>query len=279
MKLGIISGWDEEGFERVRYYGLDYSEFTANHDVNSKDLLDDKENIKARMKKYNVRVGSAGRWGMVRIDDAGKPIPEAVRHDKNLIDLCSDIGCPVYNLGVNKAEKLSSDDLYDAATDYLGQLCDYAAGKGVKLGVYNCDWANFITSPEQWRVILPRIPALGIKYDPSHSINHNGGKELYLSEMAEYGDRIVHFHLKGEVYIDGKHFDEPPVGMDMIRWGKVFDVLYAKNYNGMCSLEPHSPKWTGLKASWGVHFAINFIKPFIMPEDYSGRNSPNCYNP
>ena len=112
---------------------------------------------------------------------------------------------------------------------YLKLLVDEGKKNNVKIAVYNCIWENFIVSPKEWDIVLSYVPELGIKYDPSHSINHNQGKEIYLSEMRDYADRFYHFHLKGVVYIDGKKYDEPPVGLDSVRWGNVFDILYTKN--------------------------------------------------
>jgi hypothetical protein len=46
------------------------------------------------------------------------------------------------------------------------------------------------------------------------------------------------------------------------------DILYTKDYNGMLSIEPHSSYWKGKKGQWGIDFTINYIRPFVMPEDY-----------
>lgn len=60
-----------------------------------------------------------------------------------------------------------------------------------------------------------------------------------------------------------------PVGLDQTNWGAVMDVLYTVGYNGMLSIEPHSGYWMGVRGQWGVEFTINYIKPYIMPEDYT----------
>lgn len=279
MKLGLITTWNEDGIKRIRDYGLENAEFCINEGNDGAKVLASVNEVKANLAKYDVKVGASGRWGSKRIDEEGKIIDSALEHDLNLIKFCSEIGCPVYNCGVNASGKLTFEQNCDAASLYLTKLVEAGKENNVKIAVYNCIWENFIHSPAEWDIIFKNVDGLGIKYDPSHCINHNGGGEKYLSEMRDYGEKIFHFHLKGVVYIDGKKYDEPPVGLDSVRWGNVFDILYTKNYNGQCSLEPHSPLWMGRKASWGVHFSINYLKPFFIPEDFVGRNGTNPYQP
>lgn len=279
MKLGIISTWNEDGIKRVRDYGLENAEFCINEGNNGKTVLDSAKDVNENLKKYGVAVGACGRWGSKRVDDSGKIIESAFEHDANLIKFSAEIGCPIYNCGVNSASQLSFEQNCDVASEYLNKLVNIGKENNVKIAVYNCVWENFIHSPHEWDIILKNVDNLGIKFDPSHSINHNGGGEVYLSEMRDYAEKFYHFHLKGVVYIDGEKYDEPPVGLDSVKWGNVFDILYTKNYDGLCSLEPHSPLWTGRKASWGVHFSIDYLKKFFIPDDFIGRNGTNPYQP
>lgn len=86
MKLGIIASYQEEKtFETVKNLGLDGIEFTVNFNKDSKQFLEDIPEIARRMEKYGLTTLSTGRWGMKRVDDDGKVIPEALEHDKNVI--------------------------------------------------------------------------------------------------------------------------------------------------------------------------------------------------
>ena len=146
-----------------------------------------------------------------------------------------------------------------------------AKEKGVKIAVYNCRWENFVVEPKVWEVILSALPDLGIKYDISHCIYHDGN---YLAEMRDWGDRFYHFHLKGCVYFDNDVYDDAPAGLDSINWGAAMDILYTKNYDGMLSIEPHSQYWQGKKGQWGIDYTINYFRPMIMPEDYEYEANP-----
>ena len=104
MKLGIINGWEEGHFRAVKEKGLEAVEFCINYYNDSNEVLARAQEIKGYSEKYGILVGSIGRWGMERIDENGEIIPEALQHDKNLIDLASIVGCPVYNVGCNYIE-------------------------------------------------------------------------------------------------------------------------------------------------------------------------------
>ena len=58
--------------------------------------------------------------------------------------------------------------------------------------------------------------------------------------------------------------DDPPAGMDDIKWRSLFAILYARKYNGDLSIEPHSATWQGELGKKGVDFTAKFIKEFIL---------------
>ena len=271
MKLGIINGWDEASFRYVAELGLHAVEFCCNHNYDSMEVAGHTDEIKALGERYDVAVGSMGRWGQRRIDEAGEIIPAALKHDQNLIDAASALGCPVYNVGCNWTEGKTFEENCEIAIRYFGTLLDYAKGKNVRIAVYNCSWENFVVTEKEWEPILGALPELGLKYDTSHCLGRGGD---YLREMVAWGSRIYHFHIKGSLYVDGRHYDDPPAGLDQINWGAVMTVLYNSHYNGMLSIEPHSNHWMGTRGQWGVEYTIKFITPLIMPEDYTYNGSP-----
>ena len=271
MKLGIINGWEEGNIKYVSDKGLEAVEFCVNHNYNSAEFLAKAPEIKGYCEKYNVIVGSMGRWGMKRIDENGEIIPEALQDDKNIIDGASIIGCPVFNCGVNYTESKSFYENCEIAIKYLKELISYAENKNVKIAVYNCVWENFVVEPKAWYPVLSALPTLGIKYDASHCLSRGSS---YLAEIRDWGERFYHFHLKGAVYIDGEHYDDAPAGLDMIDWKSVMDLLYTKNYDGMLSIEPHSHYWKGKKGQWAIDYTINYFRPMIMPEDYEYEDNP-----
>ena len=120
MKLGIINGWDEASFRYVAELGLHAVEFCCNHNYDSMEVAGHTDEIKALGERYDVTVGSMGRWGQKRIDEAGEIIPSALKHDQNLIDAASVLGCPVYNVGCNWTEGKTFEENCAIAIRYFG---------------------------------------------------------------------------------------------------------------------------------------------------------------
>ena len=268
MKLGMINDWSEEGFKYVKGKGLEAIEFCVNYYSDSKAFLAKAPEVRALSEKYGITVGSTGRWGATRIDEEGNIIEKAMAEDKDIIDAASIIGCPVFNCGMNRVEALSYYDNCLKAIEYFGELIEYARPKGVKIAVYNCGWNNFVYDDKAWTIVLAALPELYIKYDVSHCFAHGGARD-YLKELRDWGHKVIHFHVKGSLYIEDVRYDDPPAGLDQTNWGAVFDMLYTKGYNGMVSLEPHSEYWKGNLGEWGLDFSIRYIRPYVMPDDYT----------
>ena len=258
MKLGMISpSHDAAGIQRIKALGLDYAEF----DVNADDISYlNRAEIRKALSETGVKLGAVGRWGRDRITADGSICAKEQKDEFDLIDMCTELGCPVYITGCNYVDGLSYYQNVSAAIAYFQSLIDYAAGR-VKLCVYNCSWNNYVNKPHEWDIINDHLKALGIKFDPSHTVN--GGRD-YLSEAALYGANFDHVHLKGTLNIDGRHIDDPPAGMDMINWGALLSILRKYNYQGMLSIEPHSATWQGELGEQGLKYTIDYFKKLLF---------------
>lgn len=258
MKLGMISPpHDAAGIQRIKALGLDYAEF----DVNADDISYlNRAEIRKALSETGVKLGAVGRWGRDRITADGSICAKEQKDEFDLIDMCAELGCPVYITGCNYVDGLSYYQNVSAAIAYFQSLIDYAAGR-VKLCVYNCSWNNYVNKPHEWDIINDHLKALGIKFDPSHTVN--GGRD-YLSEAALYGANFDHVHLKGTLNIDGRHIDDPPAGMDMINWGALLSILRKYNYQGMLSIEPHSATWQGELGEQGLKYTIDYFKKLLF---------------
>ena len=261
MTLGMIENWSEDGFKRVSSLGLKAVEFCYNIGNDPAKLLAIEGDVRKWSAATGVKVGSVGRWGTDKIAEDGTIIAEELAGSKTMIDFCAAVGCPVFNTGVNYRDALPFADNCAAAINFLGQLVDYGKSKGVRVAVYNCSWNNFVREPAVWKIILGKLPDLGIKYDPSHCINSGSGD--YVGEITEWGKRIYHFHIKGTINVKGKHVDDPPAGLDSVNWRTIMGCLYAAGYKGMLSIEPHSAIWKGELGDWGVRFTIDYIDKMI----------------
>ena len=121
-----------------------------------------------------------------------------------------------------------------------------------------------ITSPE---VNRPGLALTGFtELFDSFRIQVIGKTEhRYLTELSDWGERVSHIHIKGTTHAGGKRWvDDPPAGMDDIKWGSVFSILYARGYNGGLSIEPHSGTWHGELCTKGIRFTHDFISKFVF---------------
>ena len=267
MKLGIINGWAESCFQYVSSRKLEFIEWCVNNRKDIENINNDIENIKGYIAKYNMPIASIGSWGHNRIDpETGDINKVEFDYDAQLVDICEKVGCPVFVTGVNYVKDMTLLDNCNAAVKYLKAIVEYAAAKGIKVAVYNCDWNNYVCEPKIWDLVLPNVPGLGIKYDTSHCRNRRGD---YIDEAVRYGDKFYHVHIKGHLRVKGEGYDDAPAGLDDTNWPAFMDVLYTKNYDGGLSIEPHSNYWKGLKGQWGVDYTINFMRNLIMPADYT----------
>ena len=262
MRLGrIYFDHTVEGYKKVKENGLDFVEICCNYDKDNDYIIAEKDRMKKVIEESGVDVSCLGRWNHELLKD-GKIDFDKLDNYKKLLDVASYWGCKTFVCGCNYDNSISLYKNYTNAIEVFGTLCDYAKGKNLKVAIQNCDWNNFVVSPKQWEIILGEIPELYIKYDPSHAYNRN---DNYLDELADWGHKIAHMHIKGTVHA-GKtgEIDDPPAGMDDLKWPSIFATLYARGYTGDLSIEPHSSTWQGELGSKGVDFTRDYIRKFML---------------
>ena len=260
MKLGIIRGGGEDAFRYVKDHSLDFIEQCSNFDPDSEAFIASKDEAKALIEKYGVPILSVGRWNAEVVKD-GKLNADTVALLKRQIDAVAEIGCPVFNLGVNRDESISLYKNYVLAVEYLREMVEYAGERGVTLALYNCSWGNFLCEPRAWDLVLPEIPELMIKYDCSHSY---GRRADYLKELNDWLPRVAHMHVKGSIIVDDKYVDDPPAGLDALKWTQIFALLYKHGYDKTLSIEPHSATWQGELGEKGICYTIEFIRKMML---------------
>ena len=264
MRLGRINTFgnhDLETYERIKNDRLEFAEICCNFDKDIQSVIEQKEKIKKNSELSGVDVSCVGRWNHEVLKD-GKIDGEKLSLYKELLDTSVYLGARTFVCGCNYDESISLYKNYTKAIEFFGALCDHAKGKNIKVAIQNCHWNNFVVSPEEWKVILGEIPGLCIKFDASHAYNRNAN---YLDELADWGERVAHVHIKGTTHAgkEGK-VDDPPAGMDDLKWGSIFAVLYSVGYDGDLSIEPHSKTWHGPLGDAGILFTRDFIRKFMV---------------
>lgn len=263
MKLGIINNRpNEENLEYVKSLGLSFIEICNNDNNDSKWCSENISSINELVKNKGLFIGSVGRWNSV-MNSAGK-INESEFYivAQNLKDAIA-VKSPTFVVGCNYDDSVSLYKNYGVAIEIFGRLLDIARGSGTNIGVYNCDWNNFVNNSEAWKIVLGELPELKIKFDASHS--YNAGRD-FMKEISDWADRFAHMHVKGTVRTHGRVVADPPAGMDDFSWGSIFAILYDRGYDGCLSIEPHSSAWQfdTERGQAGVRFTVDYISKFIM---------------
>ncbi len=300
MKLGIIGAPEAQSLLHAKELGLDFVEFDCNYGLYGgnrpiADIARNQDSIKKASEETGVGVGAIGRWSSHILDAQGEIIPAEWNEVKALIDFGAALGSKNYLCSVSWVPELTYYKNVTAAIKVLREIVAYAADKGMQTSIVNCMMGgNYIRTPELWRLVLPEVPGLGIKYDPSHSFVHGGQNGRYIEEALEFGKDIKYVHIKGviqrgdsrepqewamrdltyavpeaEAYVNANRlpdnaYDNPPAGLDCINWRAFFGVLYKYFYDGCLSIEPHSSTWRGEKGELGVKYTIKYIRDLMI---------------
>lgn len=261
MRLGRIQNdYTAQGFDKVKEQGLEFMEICCNNAEEATALINAKDRVKEQIARTGIDVSCIGRWNH-DVQENGSINAEKKQNYLDLLHTAIELGAKTFVCGCNYDESISLYRNYQNAIAFFGELCEHAKGQNIKIAVQNCNWNNFVVSPEQWKVILGELPDLYIKFDASHAYNRG---DDYLAELSDWGNRVAHVHIKGTTIAGSKKVADPPAGMDDIKWSSLFAILYARRYNGDLSIEPHSSVWKNEMEDRGIAFTKKFIREFLV---------------
>ena len=260
MRLGRIQNdISEKGFDLVVAQGMEFIEICCNFPKDMDSVISSVDAIKEQIARTGVDVSCVGRWNH-DIQVGGVIAEDKLEHYLQLLDAAVEIGAKTFVCGCNYDDSVSLLTNYKNAVYMFSKLIERADGR-IKIAIENCEWNNFIVSPEQWKIVLGELPELCIKFDASHAYNRG---EDYLAQLSDWCERVAHVHIKGTVHAGARKVDDPPAGMDDILWRPLFAVLYSRGYDGDLSIEPHSKTWQGELGNAGVLYTRDFIRNFII---------------
>lgn len=192
---------------------------------------------KAQLSKHNLKICGFGT--SVNFHDFDK-YEDMIEQGKAAIDVCVDMEIPFIRVF---GDRIVSEDVRDMVVQSvikgIGELCDYAQGKSVK--VLQEVHGNFNTLENVMEVVsaLKHKPEFGILWDIAHSDKIYG--DDYLKFYNEIKSFIFHVHFKDHHRANGK-FELCLVGKGDIPIKDIFNTLKADGYNGYISLE-WEKKW------------------------------------
>ena len=308
MRLGIIIEPPyADGFDYAKRLGLEFVEYDCNAPefggLPTSELMAQVPACQEASARTGIPVSAVGRWASTILKSNGEIDPEEWKNVTGVIDFGEKLGAKNYLASVVWVPELTYYQNITAAIRVLREILAYAGSRGMTVSVVNCMMGgHYIRTPEQWSLILPEVPGLRIKYDPSHSFVH-GEKGRYLEEALTWGRYFGYVHIKGVVQLgrsdepvyvalEGLYkkfpglldaleqmpmfsnrppftyypssYDNPPAGIDMIDWKSFFAALYQCGYDGDLSIEPHSATWEGELGEKGLMYTIRFIRDLML---------------
>ncbi|MDP2896439.1 MAG: sugar phosphate isomerase/epimerase [bacterium] len=196
---------------------------------------------RASLDDHGLKMAAMGVWELNFIN--ARERDRCIEYYERMVNLAVTLGCPVLYHGCGDVPGLSPAAKIERYLTVGETLVHLAEKEGLRACIYSGDLVHFAWDPTTWGQIFPRVPTLGLKYDPSHLFYE---RCPYLEPLVhffrEFGPKVYHVHIKDVHRISDHEFLEPPAGMGEIDWPAILAVLYANKYDGFLSLEPRG-RW------------------------------------
>lgn len=229
FKIGYRSFATEADLEIAKRVGIDTIELMWFDEPGSKGRKDE---ILRNLDKYEINVSS--------ITTVMGNDPEGLKAD---IDFAASIGVKAY-VAHPPALSFADTSAWEEFKRVWTPAAEYARERGVWLCLHSCG-----LNRESWDIMFSLVDNIGMKYDPSFS---DQAGYSYVDEIAHYGSKIKHIHIKDEI-THGRTTDFErgilprryvPAGMGDMKWGSVIAMLYEVGYEGDFAIETHSAYWS-----------------------------------
>ena len=180
---------------------------------------------------------------------------------KQALEIACEVDASVLFTGSGLHPTRDMDELADRVLSVFPQRAAQAEQSGRRLAFISCKTANEVNRPALWERVLPKLPSVGIKYDPSHGAYD--GRD-YLVELEAWALRVLHAHAKDVMRIGDRFHADPNPGFGQIQWGPIFALLYEVDYAGAVVVEPHSGLWTQSRREAGLRASYRFLSQFLL---------------
>lgn len=256
MKLGFLTDGRTEDASFAADAGFDCLELALFGDT---PLFENHRDFQSSLQDNGIPLAAVSLFGLNYFDpEKGAFAVETLRR---VFDLTAALDCPLVVFGTGTPPGNSHREKALNALDKVAPLVTEAQSKGLAVALYNCHWENWIDRPDAWHVVLPRLPGVGIKFDPSHPVQgHRDWKE----ELLATGSHLRHTHAKDVLEVNGRYIPDPNPGMGDIRWEVFFGILYHLGYTGAVCIEPHSPVYTGDRRHDFLRLSGSYLRQFIV---------------
>ncbi len=239
--------------------------------------------VSALCERHGVGFSALGYYPNPLVPDAAEREVYA-NHLRAVIDASALLDVGLVTTFVGRDHEKSLDENMRLFEEVWPPLVEYAEQKGVKIAIENCpmlfsrdEWPggkNLAVSPAVWRRMFEVIPSpsFGLNFDPSHLVWQGID---YARAIREFGDRILHAHVKDErVSVDGLYehgvlglgWHDPKLpGLGDVDWGAYFAALTDVGYRGpvVIEVEDRSYEYGRDGRERALRQSLRYIEPFI----------------
>jgi sugar phosphate isomerase/epimerase len=220
-------------------FGFDYVEIGIEEPEGKPEKLNKKINeIKSLLQKNNkFATGHFAWWAELGTTN------ETVRKSwlvecKKAIEFCSKLEIKKLTVhsharGIFLSDKRLKKIILDNYIKSLKELVSYGRRFNVNIMLENAVEKREITSLDDFRYIVNRVPGLKVHIDIGHAFIWGGMKNTE-KFITVFGNKIEHVHLHDN---HGKFDEHLPIGKGKINWRRVVSVLRKINYEKTITLE------------------------------------------
>ncbi|MBI4531690.1 MAG: sugar phosphate isomerase/epimerase [Candidatus Latescibacteria bacterium] len=260
MKLGFLTGGTVEDVRFAARHGFDCLELAL---FGPTPLFEDHREFKNAMSSEGVELAAVSLFGKNYRDPDEKQRRAHMDLWEKAADLAAALQTGIFVTGAGRAPTVPDEEQWDAVVEELGPRIEGVQRRGLQFGFYNCHWENVVTHPAAWEYLLPKLPGVGVKFDPSHPIYD--GRD-WMPDLIAAGPHVIHTHAKDVLWVGNKRVPDPNPGLGQIAWGPFFGILYDAGYGGAVCIEPHSSIYGGENRYRFLVLSGRYLRQFMPPE-------------
>lgn len=259
MKLGFLTSGTVEDVRFAIRHGFGCVELAL---FGETPLFTDHREFKDALQSEGVELAAVSLFGKNYHDADEKQRRVNLDLWERAADLAAALGTGIFVAGAGRIPNVPDEDQWGTAVEALRPRIEGVQKRGLKFAFYNCHWENVIDRPAAWERVLPALPGVGIKFDPSHPVYD--GRD-WMSELAAAGPHLLHIHAKDVLRVGGKLIADPNPGLGQIDWGPFFALLYEAGYGGAVCIEPHSRLYGGEHRYHFLMLSGRYLRQFMLP--------------
>jgi sugar phosphate isomerase/epimerase len=260
MQLGFLTSGTVEDVRFARQEGFDCVELALFGDT---PLFRDHHAFQHALNDEGINLAAVSLFGKNHQDTDASIRKANAELWEQTADLAAELGTDLFIAGAGRIPDIPDEAQWEEVAERLQSAIEGVQRRGLEFAFYNCHWENVIDRPAAWACALPKLPGIGIKFDPSHPVYDHRD---WTAELVEAGPHLMHTHAKDVLRVGDTMISDPNPGLGQIAWGPFFGILYHVGYDGAVCIEPHSALYTGENRHRFLALSGRYLRQFMLPD-------------